>query len=88
MTPNGKVYVQGSEMLSLPLVIMGILSVLGGMAAFRLPETLHQPLPNTIREGEEFGARFTWRDCWSCKPKDDGCVLMFIVSVFFTILHT
>ncbi|KAF2364329.1 Major facilitator sugar transporter-like [Trinorchestia longiramus] len=60
----------GSEMLSLPLVIMGVLSVVGGIAAFRLPETLHQPLPNTIKEGEQFGKNFSWANCWSCKPKD------------------
>ncbi|XP_018026179.1 uncharacterized protein LOC108681637 [Hyalella azteca] len=61
----------GSEMLSLPLLIMGLLSVVGGVAAFRLPETLHQPLPNSLKEGEQFGASFSWADCCSCKPKRD-----------------
>nr|CAH7749257.1 unnamed protein product [Callosobruchus chinensis] len=58
----------GSEMLILPLIIMGSISIIGGLAGLRLPETLHHRLPNTIEEGEEFGKDFTMADCFRCIP--------------------
>ncbi|XP_022918660.1 carcinine transporter [Onthophagus taurus] len=58
----------GSEMLILPLIIMGILSVIGGLSGLRLPETLHYKLPQTAEEGEEFGKDFTVEDCCRCIP--------------------
>lgn len=45
---------------------MGAVSVVGGITALRLPETLHCPLPQTAEEGEEFGKDWTYRDCLSC----------------------
>ncbi|CAL4130642.1 unnamed protein product, partial [Meganyctiphanes norvegica] len=59
----------GTENRELPLVIMGIISVIGGIAAFRLPETLQQKLPNTMEEGEEFGKDFAWKNCLICIPE-------------------
>ena len=60
---------QGKDMLVLPLVIMGVMSTVGGVLVFRLPETLHQKLPDTMQEGEEFGKDFSWRkDCCVCIP--------------------
>nr|XP_053636088.1 carcinine transporter-like [Cherax quadricarinatus] len=56
-------------MLVMPLVIMGLVSTIGGMLTFRLPETLQQKLPNSMAEGESFGQDFTWRDCWACVPQ-------------------
>lgn len=47
---------------------MGVISVLGGLAGLRLPETLHHPLPQTVEEGEQFGKDFTLEDCWRCIP--------------------
>ncbi|EFA04375.1 Organic cation transporter protein-like Protein [Tribolium castaneum] len=58
----------GSEMVVLPLLIMGIISVIGGLIGLRLPETLHYRLPQTLEEGEEFGKDFTIRDCLRCIP--------------------
>ena len=39
---------------SLPLVIMGVLSLLGGITILALlPETLGKPLPDTIKDAED-----------------------------------
>jgi len=56
------------EMLVLPLVVMGVISVIGGLAGLRLPETLHHKLPQTVEEGEEFGKDFNMNDCLRCVP--------------------
>ncbi|KAL3283097.1 hypothetical protein HHI36_006256 [Cryptolaemus montrouzieri] len=58
----------GSEMLILPLIIMGSISVIGGISGLRLPETLHHRLPQTVEEGEEFGKNFSMDDCLRCIP--------------------
>ena len=39
----------------LPLIIMGSVTLLGAFVSFFLPETLHQHLPETMAEGENFG---------------------------------
>jgi len=64
----------GSEVLVLPLVVMGILSAIGGIVGLRLPETLFKKLPQTIEEGEEFGKDFGMKECLTCcpaKPADE-----------------
>ncbi|CAH1169608.1 unnamed protein product [Phaedon cochleariae] len=40
---------------SLPLFILGVLGILGGILALFLPETLDQELPQTLQDGENFG---------------------------------
>lgn len=55
-------------MLILPLIIMGIISVIGGLTGLRLPETLYHKLPQTVEEGEAFGKDFTWKDFCRCVP--------------------
>lgn len=55
-------------MLVLPLVVMGIISAIGGVVGLRLPETLFKKLPQTIEEGEEFGKDFGVRECLTCIP--------------------
>uniref|UniRef100_T1HCZ8 Major facilitator superfamily (MFS) profile domain-containing protein n=1 Tax=Rhodnius prolixus TaxID=13249 RepID=T1HCZ8_RHOPR len=52
--PFPQVY-KGADHLVLPLVIMGSLLVAGGGCSLLLPETLHQHLPQTLEDGENFG---------------------------------
>ncbi|XP_012249122.1 carcinine transporter isoform X3 [Bombus vosnesenskii] len=58
----------GKENLVLPLVILGVVSVIGGLSGLRLPETLHHRLPQTVEEGELFGKDWTCADCFRCVP--------------------
>jgi hypothetical protein len=57
------IFLKGSYSHVLPLVIMGTLSVIGGLAALFLPETLWTHLPNTLEEGEDFGSNFKICSC-------------------------
>ncbi|OQV18499.1 Carcinine [Hypsibius exemplaris] len=60
----------GSHVIYLPLVIFGILGIVGGAVTLLLPETVDQYLPETMDEGEAFGKHMTWRDCFHLgKPK-------------------
>jgi OCT family organic cation transporter-like MFS transporter 4/5 len=59
---------QGSELLVLPLMIMGVLLVLGGVGGLALPETLNQHLPQTLEDGEAFGEDWRMRDILKCCP--------------------
>lgn len=52
----------------IPHVIFGTLALLGGSASFFLPETLHQPLPETIQDMENRSVPCLWpqqRSSWS-----------------------
>jgi hypothetical protein len=42
----------GSEMIVLPLVVMGVLLIFGGFASFFLPETKNKSLPQTLNESD------------------------------------
>ena len=54
---------QGNYSYVLPLVIMGSLSVMGGISALFLPETLWTHLPNTLEESEDFGSHLKICSC-------------------------
>ncbi|XP_017137337.1 organic cation transporter protein isoform X1 [Drosophila miranda] len=40
---------------ALPLIILGLLGIFGGLLSLLLPETLNHDLPQTLSDGEEFG---------------------------------
>ena len=71
----------------LPLVVFGSLSVLGGIAALFLPETLGTHLPNTLDEGESFGSRF---GICRCPYKDRYFYLKTIqrLNYYFLVIGT
>ncbi|XP_076358159.1 organic cation transporter 1-like isoform X1 [Tachypleus tridentatus] len=48
---------------AVPIIIMGIMSVAGATAVAFLPETLNTHLPQTVKDGEEFGKNMKF---WSC----------------------
>jgi hypothetical protein len=54
---------QGVYSRMLPLIIMGGLSVAGALASVFLPETLNIHLPQSLEEGEAFGADFKIFSC-------------------------
>ncbi|XP_037024174.1 beta-alanine transporter [Bradysia coprophila] len=68
----------GSNMLVLPLIIMGSLLTIGGMASLFLPETMGKPLPQTIADGENVPLTNPFADLFKCnkrnKNKNDGLV--------------
>ncbi|VEN47358.1 unnamed protein product [Callosobruchus maculatus] len=58
--------------VSLPLFILGILGILGGLLALFLPETLDQELPQTLHDGEMFGkGQSIWDFPCTKKQEDD-----------------
>lgn len=48
----------GTHWLVLPIIMMGIFSIVGGVVTLKLPETLNAKLPQTLEEGELFGKDF------------------------------
>lgn len=58
---------------TLPLIILGILGIIGGFLSLFLPETLGHELPQTLTDGEEFGRGQTmWSfPCINNKKMDD-----------------
>ncbi|CAB0019139.1 unnamed protein product, partial [Nesidiocoris tenuis] len=61
-------YGHGEDHLVVPLVIMGGLLLAGGGCSLLLPETLHQNLPQTLEDGENFG-----KSTSCCYPSRHNC---------------
>lgn len=58
---SSKTWFQGTDMLTLPLIIMGAMLIVGGACSLLLPETLNRHLPQTLQDAEE-----TRVDCYAC----------------------
>lgn len=58
---------------SMPLIVLGILGIIGGLLSLLLPETLGHDLPQTLADGEEFGrGQKIWDfPCLAKKINDD-----------------
>ena len=52
---HDKDYFQAKVSPILPLLILGFCSLIGALATFFLPETAGRTLPQTLKDGEEFG---------------------------------
>ncbi|KDR23392.1 Organic cation transporter protein [Zootermopsis nevadensis] len=55
----------------LPSIIFGAIAVISGLLALLLPETLNQPMPQTLEDGEKFGQGDTALNA-CCKKRSRG----------------
>ncbi|XP_013176005.1 PREDICTED: organic cation transporter protein isoform X1 [Papilio xuthus] len=57
----------------LPLLILGVLGVMGGLLCLFLPETMDTEMPQTLQDGENFGKdqKFWDNPCFSRKTVDN-----------------
>ena len=62
----------GKDNLVVPLIVMGVTSILGGGFALLLPETLDKPLLQTVAEAEEFGKGWRWKTIIRGKKRDSS----------------
>ena len=62
------VRIQASFWPPLPSLIFATFAIAAGVCALLLPETLNQPLPETLQDGETFG-RHKYADV--CKLKSE-----------------
>ncbi|XP_037076546.1 solute carrier family 22 member 3-like [Pollicipes pollicipes] len=52
----------------LPQLVLAVLALLGAVSVSFLPETRGLPLPDTLEEGEKFGADQRWCQCYCGSP--------------------
>lgn len=59
-------------MEELPLIYLGVASIIGAFLTLNLPETLDQDLPGTLQEGNDFGEEqsYWWMPCFSGSRKE------------------
>jgi len=56
----------------LPLLILGLCSIVGALATFFLPETAGRILPQTLEDGSKFGLDQSRLDCFCIKRRTDS----------------
>lgn len=56
----------------IPAVIFGLIALVSGFWVMFLPETMNQPMPESIQDGEEFGKGDTWfSQCAGRRSRND-----------------
>jgi hypothetical protein len=70
------VSVQANISTVLPLLVLGIVGVLGGITALFLPETLDKELPQTLQDGENFGKGQQFLDFPCCSKLVEFCLTL------------
>lgn len=55
--------------MTLPLIILGVIGIIGGFLCLFLPETLNKELPQTLDDGEQFGLNQGFWDFPWCNQK-------------------
>ena len=59
----------------IPAVVFGLIALLSGVWVMFLPETMNQPMPESIEDGENFGKGDTWfSQCSGKKPRRNSTV--------------
>ncbi|TMW50145.1 hypothetical protein DOY81_004770 [Sarcophaga bullata] len=59
----------------IPAVVFGLIALLSGVWVMFLPETMNQPMPESIEDGENFGKGDTWfSQCSGKKPRRHSSV--------------
>ncbi|RZF45646.1 hypothetical protein LSTR_LSTR010597 [Laodelphax striatellus] len=71
-----------------PLMVLGVLGIVGGILCLFLPETMGQELPQTLQDGEDFGRDQTFFDI-PCIKKVSACTvaLLFRLLAAFVAGH-
>lgn len=83
--------VQANISSVLPLLVLGILGIVGGVLALFLPETLDKDLPQTLQDGENFGKGQRFLDFPCCSKLVSFCLhlnlnkYLYIYTVSFPI---
>ncbi|XP_012217407.2 organic cation transporter protein [Linepithema humile] len=66
----------------LPLLVLGIIGVFGGLLTLFLPETLDKDLPQTLQDGEDFGKNQEMWDMPCLSKKKPAVEVMPPVAIF------
>ncbi|XP_037949377.1 organic cation transporter protein [Teleopsis dalmanni] len=57
----------------IPAVVFGVISLVSGFWVMFLPETMNQPMPESIEDGENFGKGDTWfSQCAGKRPRQNS----------------
>lgn len=69
--------------MTLPLIILGIIGIIGGVLCLFLPETLNEELPQTLVDGERFGMnqRFWEIPCFKRFDTQKLRILFFFLEI-------